>query len=280
MSPEANGKTPLPPNFEFVPPRNDEQSVETFMAQWDDRCGLTTEQFGQMWSISADNLGDEYPYHNAEHSRENLWVAMEWVDFFETVGLNCNRKVVIGAVMYHDDGYHVDHSDLGYETKEDYSAARFAKDSELYDYTGDEVILGIEAIKATTRGEMPRSPEALAVVLGDLWNVGASFNKYFLPKTLAFADETKTKVIGLGKNFSDSEFVKESISTLTDYVWALENQTICNIDSFLNPAVDNLRQLVRRAANEDHISVNSYLSALNENIKNRLTKLLGRHTRS
>lgn len=272
MSPEFDKTNQLPLGLELTPPNLEELTVDAFWNQWGSVAGLSQAHFIQMWDVSSRNLGSAHGYHNQTHPREMLWVAMKWCDLLVAQGFNVNRKVVIGGVLYHDEGYHEDHTTQGFASKEDYATALFARDAPLFDYDYEESALVQDAIIATRKGEIPHTPEGLVLVLADLWNIAADYALDFTPKTQAFADETKLKSEAQGKIFDMSGFLAGSIVTLSEYVSCLCDQKVCDVSKFIKPAIKNLRKLLREAAGLDGLSLSEYFIKLNSPI---VTNLLG-----
>lgn len=260
-----------PPNpGEFTPPPPEARTQDAFFERWGEVSGFTREQFSLMWDVSARHIGTEYGYHNEQHPRELLWVAMEFVDWLEAQGHKVNRKVIIGTVMYHDDDYHEDHEAKGYSSKEEWAAVRFREDANLYDYTPEEVELGAEVIITTRRKEKPKTIEGLVMVVADIWNVGASYDKEFHPRTESYASEIEKKQLKKGEDFSMSAFLTESVNVLSDYAWSLINQRLCDLDNFLRQAIPNIFNIAREAAKLENMTIDEYVKKLNNPVFNKI----------
>ena len=72
--------------------------------------------------VAAELYSDQMPYHNFNHVFGTLVAAELLMERCLKEGVPINGEVVYFALLFHDAGYHEDHIDKGFTTKEEYSA--------------------------------------------------------------------------------------------------------------------------------------------------------------
>lgn len=128
------------------------------------------------------------PYHNFSHALFTLRSADRILVGCAEEGIQVRCLVVYYALLFHDAGYHENHTALGFATKEAYSAhlARItlgARD------IADDIITAVESsILATERGARCRSVEDAVVRMADLSGIGSDYAT-FLANTIALWEE-------------------------------------------------------------------------------------------
>ena len=72
--------------------------------------------------VAAELYSDQMPYHNFNHVFGTLVAAELLMERCLKEGVPINGEVVYFALLFHDAGYHEDHINKGFTTKEEYSA--------------------------------------------------------------------------------------------------------------------------------------------------------------
>ena len=123
------------------------------------------------------------PYHNFRHVQTVLGAAAQLLDDCQREGIAVDTHVVYYGLLLHDAGYHESHLDLGFPTKEAYSAV-IARRVLGGRGIADDVIVRVEqAIMATLRDGQCHCVEDAVVRMADLSGVGADYPD-FLRNTL------------------------------------------------------------------------------------------------
>lgn len=124
---------------------------------------------------AAGLYNPDMPYHNFEHARRVAREAARIVEKCRMEDVEINAEAVYLAALYHDAGYHRDHLQLGFETKEAYAAHLAEKP--LREAGVDEETLGKvnEAILATHYAAHCSSNESKAVRAADLSGLAADY---------------------------------------------------------------------------------------------------------
>ena len=71
----------------------------------------------------ASLYDESLPYHNFGHVQDTLTAAAQIIERCHEERIRVDTKVVYYALLFHDAGYRKDHEQLGFESKEAYSAA-------------------------------------------------------------------------------------------------------------------------------------------------------------
>ena len=66
--------------------------------------------------------GSELPYHNFDHALDTLEAGGKIIERCRQEAIVLDPRVVYFALLFHDAGYHEDHRELGFDSKESYSA--------------------------------------------------------------------------------------------------------------------------------------------------------------
>ena len=70
----------------------------------------------------AESLYGNLPYHNFRHACEALELGYEIIARCQASNIDVNSDVIRYAILFHDAGYHENHKEKGFESKEEYSA--------------------------------------------------------------------------------------------------------------------------------------------------------------
>ena len=130
----------------------------------------------QQIEIAAAELYDPaMPYHNFNHARYVAGEAARIVDKCRTEHVAIDADTVYYAALFHDAGYHWDHMESGFETKEAY-AAYLAEKPLREAGIGEETLAKVrDAILATHYAAHCASNEARAVRAADLSGLAADY---------------------------------------------------------------------------------------------------------
>jgi hypothetical protein len=216
------------------------RTIETFRERWGD-CGFEEQQLSDMWSV-AYSSSSNLPYHNFEHTLDTLWAAMELVDRLEADGFAVNRRVLVGAALFHDSGYHRSHGKNPKPgAKEAYSAKIFAKHASRFGYDPAEIKLGKRVIKDTGHLRKPKKPESKVLVRADLNKIGGDYETDLLENTNRLYEESKL----LGSQASFKKYVRVSVRILTRYLSRdlSLGPTDTSLAEWQAHALDNVRHL-------------------------------------
>lgn len=177
--------------FEDHDPVKPEMSDVLTMELFRERCGdvdMTPSNFAGLWHAARVHASS-LPYHNWEHTLDVLSRAMDFADECENNNTPVDRKVLLGAALFHDAFFEEDPSRRGFDSKESHSAAIFSFQAEFYGFTKEQIELGKQAIMATKLGSKPETIEDRILVRADIDNVGGDYEGSFLPNTQKVYDE-------------------------------------------------------------------------------------------
>ena len=164
------------------------RNLDAFRQRWGD-CGFEESQLRQMWHV-AESSASHLPYHNFDHTLDTLWTAMELVDQLEADGIEVNRRVLVGASLFHDAAYHRStKKNAQPAARESYSAKLFAKHAPAFGYDEAETRLGKRIIKDTSHYRKPRTPESKVMIRADIDNVSRDYEEDLLPTTHRIHEE-------------------------------------------------------------------------------------------
>jgi predicted metal-dependent HD superfamily phosphohydrolase len=128
--------------------------------------------------LAQELYNPKLPYHNFQHALRAVEVGLKIANRCEREGLGINRVVVYYALLFHDAGYHLDHKNEGYNTKEEYSAF-LAGESLQKAGVNDKIIkLTQKAILATTQSAEFCSIEETIVRVADLSEMAGVYEAF------------------------------------------------------------------------------------------------------
>ena len=147
----------------------------------------------QVRNLALENRAAELydatlPYHNFSHVQNTLDAATEIIERCHQERIRVLTKVVYYALLFHDAGYHHDHAELGYESKEAYSAALAEQHTADLDLTNQERLKISAAVMATHRDGVFISVEQKLVRAADLAGLAAPY-EIFLTNTIQLWNE-------------------------------------------------------------------------------------------
>ena len=178
----------------------------------------------QLEKIASTMYEPKMPYHNFGHAITVTRFSEGLIEKCRNEGIAVDEKVVYYALLFHDAGYHEDHTDLGFETKEAYSADLSEK--ALRDHGVDEET--IEKVKAailsTHMDAKCHSNEDKIVRMSDISNLGADYKEFKLNTVRLKEEHELMKNVTVGwdewKNSARETLelvLRESMDVTSDY---------------------------------------------------------------
>lgn len=128
------------------------------------------------------------PYHNFEHALAVALAADGIVGKCRSEGVPVDGDVVHLAALFHDAGFHEDHVDLGFDSKEAYSAELARRELTRHGLAPELVARVCEAILSTHCDGVCRSNESKALRAADLAGLAADYAD-FKRNSLRLRDE-------------------------------------------------------------------------------------------
>jgi predicted metal-dependent HD superfamily phosphohydrolase len=118
------------------------------------------------------------PYHNFSHALETIRSGAEIVARCRDDNVSIDEAVVYYALLFHDAGYHEDHLQKGFPTKERYSAAIAADVLRSHGVAAGTIDKVVAAIHATQRDARFVTNEEKAVRAADLAGLAADYGTF------------------------------------------------------------------------------------------------------
>lgn len=127
---------------------------------------------------AAELYSDQMPYHNFKHVQATLAAGALLVERCLKRGIPIDGEVVYYALLFHDAGYHENHTSKGFATKEEYSAclaAQCLRAEAISEHIIKEVVA---AILSTRRDAKFTSNEEKAVRAADLAGLASDYETF------------------------------------------------------------------------------------------------------
>ncbi len=178
----------------------------------------------QLEKIASTMYEPKMPYHNFGHAITVTRFSEGLIEKCRNEGIAVDENVIYYALLFHDAGYHEDHTALGFETKEAYSADLSEK--ALRDHGVDEQT--IEKVKAailsTHMDAKCYSNEDKIVRMSDISNLGADYKEFKLNTVRLKEEHELMKNVTVGwdewKNSARETLelvLRESMDVTSDY---------------------------------------------------------------
>ena len=119
-------------------------------------------------------------YHNFQHVLNTLEFGNRILIDCQSEQVTLRKQIVYLAILFHDAGYSEDHTSLGFETKERYSANLAENVLITENYSPTEIKAVKEAIVSTERHATFKTAEQQAVRAADLSGMAASYDIFLL----------------------------------------------------------------------------------------------------
>lgn len=135
----------------------------------------------QFEKVAAGYYSQKLPYHNFSHAVSAAREGLRLAKLCRSEKLPSNEQVIYLALLFHDAGYHEDHTALGFESKEAYSADIARRELTRMGAESGIVASVCHAILCTRipHGHLCRSLEDLIVRRADVANIGGPFQPFF-----------------------------------------------------------------------------------------------------
>jgi predicted metal-dependent HD superfamily phosphohydrolase len=154
------------------------------------------------------------PYHNFTHALAAVTEGMGIVLLCASRGIRIDPQVVYYALLFHDAGYHENHIEKGFESKESYSAHLAATTLKKH-RVRHQVIQKVEqAIRGTAALADVITAEQRVVRAADLSGLASDYTD-FRANTERLKREHE---ILTGKSIPWSDWVERTISTISSYL--------------------------------------------------------------
>ena len=120
---------------------------------------IVFERDFKLETVAKTHYEPKLPYHNFEHILNTLAFGNKILKDCYRENVVLNKNIVYLAILFHDAGYSKDHTCLGFETKEKYSAdlAEYVLLREKYSPTEIESVK--EAILSTEKNATCKTAE-------------------------------------------------------------------------------------------------------------------------
>lgn len=128
--------------------------------------------------IAAELYDPRLHYHNFGHIRYVLDAGNKILNSCRREGVEIDETVVYYAILFHDAGFMEDHTAIGYDSKEAYSADIAVNKLEEYGVDGNIVHKVKQAIMATHVDARCTCPEDVAVRAADLSGLADSYEVF------------------------------------------------------------------------------------------------------
>lgn len=138
----------------------------------------------------VEQLYTDLPYHNFDHVMETLETAMEIVWECFSLGIKVDVQVIYYAMLLHDAGFHEDHKEKGFDTKEAYSAHLAEKELKNYNFNQDFIDKVKKCILGTHMDAELKTKEEKIVRSADIYNISDDYN-IFLDKNITLKKEVE-----------------------------------------------------------------------------------------
>ena len=119
-------------------------------------------------------------YHNFQHVLDTLEFGNRILIDCQSEQVTLRKQIVYLAILFHDAGFSEDHANLGFETKERYSANLAENVLVTENYPPTEIKAVKEAIVSTERHATFKTAEQQAVRAADLFGMAASYDIFLL----------------------------------------------------------------------------------------------------
>lgn len=232
-----------------------ERTPDLFWENWGDKSGLNQGRFNLMWRDVSLHYDARLSQHNFEHASDVLWRGMDLADFCEQNGIEVNRKILIGGLLFHDAGHHLDQTIYGLATKEALAADIWARSAPAYEYNDEEIEAGKVLIAATEPGVELKEPfliEQIIMLRSDLHNIGEDYDTEFTPTTLRLLEESLLLSEAADKHFNAGFFVLQSIGLLRNYLKNDLSLGEFDANNWQEQARANITKLVSSLTKEAH----------------------------
>jgi predicted metal-dependent HD superfamily phosphohydrolase len=128
--------------------------------------------------VAAELYSDRMPYHSFRHVQRALAAGALLVERCLKQGVPIDVDVVYYALLFHDAGYHENHSSKGFATKEEYSAHLAVQCLRAEAISEPIIKKVVAAILSTQRDAQFTSNEEKAVRAADLAGLASDYETF------------------------------------------------------------------------------------------------------
>lgn len=209
----------------------------------------------EVYSKAAQaHYSDTLAYHNWSHAEAVMRDVDLLVDRAAQRGIILARGALHIAAAWHDAGFHEDHVEKGFATKEHYSAHL------LEEYIADKPVdfamrfLMTEAILGTIHGFERHTLDTLALHRADVANIGGPYDEFYKISTALWRENIQF----IGTDISWDDFIHNS----EGYIRAMAKEATIELprlgepigksDSYDTQALRNAEQLLSEPAPDTH----------------------------
>ena len=120
----------------------------------------------------------ELDYHNFEHAMEVVRKSRELVAKCKIYDIKVDELIVILAALFHDAGYHDNHEEQGFASKEEYSADIAERELNNLNHDQELIMLVKECIIATHRNKLFETVEQKVLRAADLSGLAGPYEEF------------------------------------------------------------------------------------------------------
>jgi predicted metal-dependent HD superfamily phosphohydrolase len=128
--------------------------------------------------VAAELYSDQLPYHNFNHVLGTVAAGAVLVERCLKEGVPISGEVVYYALLFHDAGYHENHTSKGFTSKEEYSAHLAVQRLRAEAIPEDTIKRVVAAILSTQRDTPFTSNEEKAVRAADLAGLASDYETF------------------------------------------------------------------------------------------------------
>ena len=128
--------------------------------------------------IAAQFYDEKLFYHNFEHVNYVLSSASRILNSCKRENIEIDEAVVYYAILFHDAGFIEDHTAMGYQSKEAYSADIAGRELKAYGVSDNVIAKVRDAIMATHMNADCQTKEEIAVRAADLSGLADDYNVF------------------------------------------------------------------------------------------------------
>ena len=128
--------------------------------------------------LAKELYDSQLPYHNFEHALKAVETGLQIARRCEKEGMGVNKEVIYFALLFHDAGYHINHKDKGFDSKEEYSAFLAKEVLQEIGVKKNIIKLVQKAILATMQGAEFYSTEDTIVRVADLAEIASDYEQF------------------------------------------------------------------------------------------------------
>ena len=191
---------------------------------------LTPDQVAEYSTAAEGHYRPDFQYHGWGHALDVAHGTEVISDKLQSRGYTIVKGALAIAGAWHDAGYHEDHMQKGFDTKEEYSASLLEKYLENRPMGEFERAIALNAIVATWSGfEGARTPYELILHRADIANIGGPEDE-FLANSVKLWQE---RILTSGKQIAWDEYVADAVVFIAE---TIEEHDQESLHHFIDPS--------------------------------------------